>query len=75
MLLSDKTDANDDDFAYQSGNSIVVSGEGELQVFDVMGRMVATQYIDGVGIWRPVSVQTSVYILKLDNKIQKIIVK
>ena len=75
VLLSDKTDANDDDFAYQSGNSIVVSGEGELQVFDVMGRMVATQYIDGVGIWRPVSVQTSVYILKLDNKIQKIIVK
>lgn len=27
-------------FAYQSGNDIIVSGNGELQVFDIMGRMV-----------------------------------
>ncbi len=35
-------------FAYQSGNDIIVSGDGELQVFDVMGRLVMTQHINGV---------------------------
>ena len=62
-------------FAYQSRDEIIVSGEGELQVFDVMGRLVAKQYVNGVGTWHAASVQTGVYILRLNEKTQKIIVR
>jgi hypothetical protein len=62
-------------FAYQNGDDIIVSGNGELQVFDVMGRMVMTQHINGVGTWRAASVQTGVYILRLNGKAQKILIR
>ncbi len=61
-------------FAYQSGNSIIVSGEGELQVFDVMGRMVMTQRVNGVETIEKPST-TGVYIFRLNEKTQKIVVR
>ena len=61
-------------FAYQSGSDIVVSGEGELQIFDVMGRMVMQKRIDGVETIAKPS-QNGVYILKLNEKTQKIVIK
>ncbi len=61
-------------FAYQSGDDIVVSGEGELQVFDVTGRMVMTLRINGVQtVAKPD--QTGVYILKLNGMAQKIVIR
>ena len=61
-------------FAYQSGNDIIVSGDGELQVFDVMGRLVMTQHINGVQtVEKPE--QTGVYIFRLNGKTQKIVIK
>ena len=63
----------DEIFAYQNGNEIFVNGEGELQVFDVMGRMVATQRINGV---ETVNIPTrGVYIMRLNEKTQKIVVR
>ena len=60
-------------FAYQSGNSIIVSGEGELQMFDVTGRMVKTQQINGV---ETISTLTQgVYILRINGKTQKIVIR
>ena len=60
-------------FAYQSGSDIVVNGEGELQVFDVMGRMVMTQRINGV---ETINVPTNgMYIFRLNEKVQKIVVE
>lgn len=60
-------------FAYQSGNEIIVSGEGELQIFDVMGRKISTHQINGV---ETVNVNAhGVYIFKLNAKTQKIIIK
>ena len=61
-------------FAYQSGNEIVVSGEGELQVFDVMGRLVMQKHVNGIGTWHAASVQNGVYILRLKDKTQKIVI-
>ena len=62
-----------DIFAYQNGSDIVVNGEGELQVFDVMGRLIATQHINGV---QTVNVNANgVYIFKLNEKAQKIVVR
>lgn len=64
---------NNETFAYQCGNDIVVNGEGELQVFDVMGRMVATQHINGV---QTINVPLrGVYIFRLNEKTQKIVVE
>lgn len=62
-----------DIFAYQSGTDIIVSGEGELQVFDVMGRMVMTQRVNGVETVRKPS--QGVYIFRLNGMTQKIVVK
>lgn len=66
-------DGTSDIFAYQSGNDIIVSGEGELQIFDVMGRMVSKQRVNGV---ETVNVKSQgVYIMKLNDKTQKIVVR
>ena len=65
--------AENDIFAYQNGNDIVVNGEGELQVFDMMGRMIATQHINGVQTVNMPS--NGVYIFKLNEKTQKIVVR
>ncbi|MBO4574510.1 MAG: chitobiase/beta-hexosaminidase C-terminal domain-containing protein [Bacteroidales bacterium] len=62
-----------DIFAYQSGSDIYVSGQGELQVFDVTGRRVMTTIINGAE-----SINLSaqgVYIFKLNEKVQKIVVR
>ena len=65
-----------DIFAYQNGSDVIVSGEGELQIFDVMGRMVSTQNINGT---ETISVNAQgVYILRLvgsEIKTQKIVVR
>ena len=72
FILSFGDNANNN-FAYQSGNDIVVTGEGELQVFDVMGRMVKNTVINGV---QTVNVKSQgVYIFKLNEKTQKVIVR
>ena len=66
-------DTESDIFAYQSGNDIIVSGEGELQVFDIMGRKVMTTDINGVQTIN--GMNTGVYIFRLNEKIQKIVVR
>ena len=66
-------DGTSDIFAYQNGNDIVVTGEGELQIFDVMGRMVSRQRVNGV---ETVNVKSQgVYIFRLNDKTQKIVVR
>lgn len=60
-------------FAYQNGNDIVVNGEGEMQIFDVMGRMVGSQRINGV---QTINIPLrGVYIFRLNEKTQKIVVE
>ncbi len=68
-------DENSEIFAYQSGNEIVVSGEGELQVFDVMGRMVMQQHVNGVQTMSTSSLQTGVYVFRLNDMTQKIVIR
>jgi hypothetical protein len=65
-----------DNFAYQTGNEIIVSGEGELQIFDVTGRKVMTTTINGVEAIS--GLNTGVYIFRMvgnDVKTQKIVVR
>jgi len=81
LLVRLRPASEDGIFAYQNGNSIVVNGEGELQVFDVTGRLLSSVRLDGtlsadrasLGILR-----SGVYLLRLlgnDMKTQKIVVK
>ena len=70
---SENSDSSDI-FAYQSGTEIIITGEGELQIFDLMGRMVMQKYVNGIQtIEKPQT--TGVYIFKLKGKTQKIIIK
>lgn len=70
---SNYDDTDSSVFAYQNGNDIIVSGEGELQIFDLMGRKVSTHQINGV---ETINVNTQgVYIFKLNEKTQKIVVR
>jgi len=65
-----------DVFAYQYGDEIIINGEGELQIFDVMGRMVLNTKVNGVQSFNVPS--NGVYILRIignDIKTQKIVVK
>ncbi len=71
------SDSDDEIFVYQSGDEMVVDGVGELQIFDVMGRIVSKQYVNGMEtIIKPS--QNGVYIFRLIGesvKTQKIVVK
>lgn len=60
-------------FAYQNGSDIIINGEGELQIFDVMGRMISTQNVNGRETVN-VSAQ-GVYIFRLNGMTQKIVVR
>ena len=66
-------DETPDIFAYQSGDEIIVSGVGELQVYDVMGRLVAQKHVSGVESIAT-TMTTGVYILRLNDKTQKIVI-
>ena len=74
--VPDPTNNNNEIFAYQSGSDIVVTGSGELQIFDVTGRSVMTTTINGV---ETIGVPTTgMFILRLvgsDVKTQKIVVE
>ena len=68
----DEIEVNDT-FAYQSGSDIIVNGNGELQVFDLMGRRVMTVNVNGV---QTINVNANgVYIFKMNEKTQKIVVR
>lgn len=68
------SDTDSEIFAYQSGNNIVVNGKGELQVFDVMGRLMMKQNVNGMEMVEKPS-RTGVYIFRLEGKTQKIVVR
>ena len=64
-------------FAYQNGSDIVVEGNGELQIFDMMGRLVSTMCVNGLETLHRTSLQSGVYIFRLigcDVKTQKIVI-
>ncbi len=63
----------DEPFAFQNGSDIIVNGTGELQIFDLMGRMVSTQNVNGI---ETINVKSQgVYIFRLNEKTQKIVVR
>lgn len=69
---------NSDEFIYQNGDELIVNGEGELQVYDVMGRYVASYNVNGNKRISAEQFSNAVYIFRLvgsDVKTQKIVVR
>ncbi|MCQ2308302.1 MAG: T9SS type A sorting domain-containing protein, partial [Bacteroidales bacterium] len=70
-------DDDDEQFVYQYGDELVIDGEGTLQVFDVLGRVVISEEIHGQKV--DVSkLTTGAYIVRMTGnevKTQKIIVR
>ena len=65
-------------FAYQNGNDIIVNGEGTLQVFDMLGRLVTSFTINGNERISTSQFNTGVYIFRMVGskvKTQKIVVR
>ena len=64
-------------FAHQQGNEIIVTGEGTLEAYDVMGRKLFSEEVSGFKFQVPRGAfpGTGVYVLRLGEKTQKIVVK
>lgn len=63
-------------FAYQNGDRIVVEGTGTLQVYDVLGRQLFTNEMSSqLSIPSSQFPGTGVYILRLGEKSQKLVIK
>ncbi|MCQ2316573.1 MAG: T9SS type A sorting domain-containing protein [Bacteroidales bacterium] len=76
LKISNSQDENEH-FAYQNGNELVINGEGMLQIFDVLGRVVIIEEVHGqtVNVSR---LNTGAYIVRLTGesvKTQKIVVR
>lgn len=76
LSASTGSENGSESFAWQSGSDVMVKGDGELQVFDVTGRMVMSASVSGI---ETINVPSQgVYILKMlgnNVKTQKIVVK
>ena len=81
FILRDYSDVEENtemsDFAYIANSELIVTGEGTLQLVDMMGRVVKTQEISGVEtICQPTA---GIYIVRIlsgkDVKTQKIVVR
>ncbi|MCQ2318229.1 MAG: T9SS type A sorting domain-containing protein [Bacteroidales bacterium] len=71
--------SNDEDasFVYQNGKELVVNGEGTLQVFDVLGRVVISEEVHGQTV-NVGGLNTGAYIVRLTGEsvmTQKIVVR
>ena len=77
VKLSPNADEEGDGiFAYQKGDRIVVEGTGTLQVYDVLGRQLFTHEINSqCSILNSQFPSTGVYILRLNGKSQKLVIK
>ena len=64
-------------FAYLSGNSIVVTGTGTLQAYDIMGRLLFRMELNTEHLTLNTSLFPSagVYLLRLGSQSQKIVIR
>jgi len=78
--IDEETTEQGENFAFIVGNELVVTGEGELSLIDLNGRILATEYVHGVQshITMP-KVAEGMYMLRLANangvKVQKIVIR
>ena len=71
------TPDQDTHFAHWNGTNLVIEGTGPLQVYDVMGRLLLSKQLSTFNYQLPTSTfpATGVYILRLNGKSQKVVIK
>ncbi len=78
--IEEQTGDGGENFAFVNGSELVVTGEGELSLIDLNGRVLATEYVSGQQshITMPV-VAEGMYMLRLtkanDVRVQKIVIR
>ena len=79
IVFSTNNAENENDvFVYQNDSELIVNGEGELQIYDVMGRFVTSMKINGSERISADNFSDAMYIFRLvgsDVKTQKIVVR
>ena len=75
-----ENEIGNDDFAFISNDQLIITGEGTLEVIDVMGRILVTKRLSTTNSQLPITnFRAGVYVLRLINgenvKTQKIVVK
>ena len=76
--VTEVEDNKNDIFVYQNDNELTVDGEGELQIYDLMGRLVASYNVNGNMRISANQFATSVYIFRLvgrEVRRQKVVVR
>lgn len=71
------SDDEDEQFVYQYGNELIIDGEGTLQMFDVLGRVVLNEEVHGQRV-DVSNLTTGAYIVRLTGEnvmTQKIVVR
>ena len=74
--VCEDADGDNETFAFNSNGHWIISNEGEatLQVIDINGRILSSETISG-SVSKAIDVAPGVYILKLKNKVQKIVIR
>ena len=74
LVFAQGNSDNNADFAFISDGNLIVNGEGLLQVIDMTGRVITTSQVNGMSSIK-LNAAAGVYVLKLNDKTQKIVLK
>ena len=76
VSVSEDADGDNEAFAFYSNGSWIIANEGDatLQVIDMMGRILSSETISG-SVSKTIDAAPGVYILKLNDKVQKIVIE
>ena len=74
--VCENADSDNETFAFNSNGNWIISNEGEatLQVIDINGRILSSESING-SVSKAIDVAPGVYLLKLNDKVQKIVIR
>ena len=77
-LSMNNNDVQEERFVYQSGNELIINGEGFVQIIDIMGRIVYTNDIQGESRIDANNFYSATYVVRVVNenevKTQKIVI-
>ncbi|MBP5798107.1 MAG: fibronectin type III domain-containing protein [Bacteroidales bacterium] len=74
LVFATGNNSESSEFAFVSNGNIIVNGEGTLRVIDMTGRVIAAEQINGVSNIK-LNAAAGVYVLQLNDKTQKIVIK
>lgn len=74
FLIRISNNSENDDFVYQNGNELIVSGNGNVQVIDCLGRVVINETVNN-GRINVSCLNTGVYVVRMNGDVQKIVIK